>query len=81
MPGASCPYCGASNEGYTAMEEGTEPSDGALTVCAYCCKLGVFEHGLIRKPNQEEWEELKEHPQVVQAVQIAIVAKRLRGAL
>ena len=33
---SNCPHCKTLLNGFTAMEEGHEPSEGDMTLCVYC---------------------------------------------
>lgn len=55
---SACPFCQRTNDAAMAVETGTFPGDGDLSVCAYCAGVAVFTVGPfgqnVRKPKQTE---------------------------
>lgn len=65
-----CPYCGVMNQAATGRE-GTTPRDGSIALCWDCREPSVFVINdmvrTVRKPSEEEREEILADPAVKQA--------------
>jgi hypothetical protein len=79
VPSHPCPACGATLDackGISSDRVGTIPTDGALTVCAYCATLLEFSScGYVRASR----ERLSEIPNDLQQVLEATIGTPLRA--
>ena len=67
---ASCPYCGEELNAATDTDGDARPSEGDVSLCAYCAGLLVFDaEGKLRLPTDAELVELRRDPAVVWARQ------------
>ena len=61
---SNCPVCDADIDAATGE---AEPSDGDVTICAYCCSLLFFNEDLtLRTPTHQESIELLKDPIIQQ---------------
>jgi hypothetical protein len=79
FPYRTCPCCGASASGYTALEDGTKPAESDLNICAHCAGISVHEaNGLLRRASLEERTEALADERVRQTVD-SILERRVRS--
>jgi C4-type Zn-finger protein len=73
-----CPHCGKDNDGHTMLGNVLHvPHDGDVSLCAYCGGCGVFEHGGIRTPTDDEQRDFDADPRLRRArAVLAIISMR-----
>lgn len=81
-PLSFCYRCGERMDAATAVENGTKPSPGAFSICAYCGAILVFDAELrLRRATFDELEQLrKESPTTAEIVSRSASFFRTRGS-
>lgn len=82
----SCPWCGARLEGHIPhYDDGPAvPIAGAVSVCLYCARFSMFDHGpfglILRLATEEECAKVLADPEIQQAIQeVREARRRLQG--
>jgi len=60
----SCPHCGRVNELHDGPRPGMTPEPGDVGMCWSCGGLAFFTEDGMRKPTEEEEQELLQSPDV-----------------
>lgn len=82
---AFCPTCKSHNDGHTDVSgEGGSPSDGDVSMCAYCGTIAKYvitdTTVRIEEFTVDELEELMKSPDIQRAVQIGrLISQSQRG--
>ena len=69
-PAPGCVECGERNDDFTAINTDAKPSEGAISICAYCGHVAMFTgDGLVlRELTTYEHAEVMADPEVIEAV-------------
>ena len=71
----TCPHCGEVQDSAKSATGKRKPSEGNLSLCAYCGSLALFGSDLsLRKPTKEETKEIMGGPSgpIIREAQILI---------
>ena len=71
----TCPNCGVLNEFTSGQVKQYRPGD--VSICAECQEFGIFmEGGGMRKPTEQEYRQLANHPYALELRGLMVAAKK-----
>lgn len=64
----ACPHCGRVNEAHEGPTPGAAPAPGDVSICWACRGIGIYTEDGIRLPTPEEDAEIRNEPQLKEAL-------------